>query len=94
MKYSRMRDSDGGMKALPGCSTPSVSSTQHSNNPDISAASLLKYGQLSYTESGEIATSSSYISVSQDESNINVSSANDSAGIFVYTFLFLLIYYR
>ena len=78
MKFSRMRDS-GGIKTLPAPSTSPSGSSQE-------AASLLaKYTQLPYSESGDadIATdaSSSYISVSQDGSTLNVSSANYSPGV-------------
>lgn len=77
MKFSRTRET-GGIKSLPG---PSGSATQESNNSVT--ASLLKYGgQLPYSDSSDITTdaTSSYISVSQDGSTMNVSSANYSPG--------------
>ncbi|CAB3987089.1 Hypothetical predicted protein [Paramuricea clavata] len=81
MKFSRMRET-GGLKSLPPPSTPPSGSSQEAGT-NISAASLLaKYTQLPYAESGDIATdaSTSYISVSQDGSTLNVSSANYSPG--------------
>lgn len=81
MKFSRTRET-GGIKSLPGPSgTASVSATQESTNSVT--ASLLKYGgQLPYSDSSDITTdaTSSYISVSQDGSTMNVSSANYSPG--------------
>jgi hypothetical protein len=73
----------GGIKSLPPPSTPPCGSSQEAGT-NISAASLLaKYTQLPYAESGDIATdaSTSYISVSQDGSTLNVSSANYIPGM-------------
>jgi hypothetical protein len=73
----------GGIKSLPPPSTPPSGSSQEAGT-NISAASLLaKYTQLPYAESGDIATdaSTSYISVSQDGSTLNVSSANYIPGM-------------
>ena len=72
MKFSRMRENEG-TKTLP---QPNSSSQE--------PGALL---QLPYSESGDtdIATdaSSSFISVSQDGSTLNVSSANYSPGLVI-----------
>lgn len=75
MKFSRMRETSG-VKAMCAPSTPPSGSSQDD------AAILAKYNQLPYSESGVIATdaTSTYISVSQDGSTLNVSSANYSPG--------------
>lgn len=82
MKYSRMRET-GGVKTSQTPNTPPSGTSSQEAGTNIAASLLAKYTQLPFSESGDITTdaNSTYISVSQDGSTINVSSANYSPGM-------------